>query len=254
MAEIEEMATGAYSAAIVVAAGSGSRFSSTGPRKQYREIGGVPILERAVRPFVQHPAIGQTVVVLPEVDVPNPPEWLTRLQVDIVAGGAKRGDSVRNGLGAVSEEFGIVLIHDGARPFVSPRLIDEVLRAAQTGAAVPGVPVVDTVKEVDADGRVSRTLDRDRLRRIQTPQGFPTAELRRIHREAYEAGLHMSDDAALFEHFGLPVRVVPGVLENIKVTTPEDLEIAESVARRLLDAPDPASGNRDRIDRHGRTL
>lgn len=220
--------------AIIVAAGAGRRFGAPSePPKQFRELGGFPLLEWAIRPFLTHRAIGPVLAVLPREIASSPPEWVKRADVMCVAGGEERVDSVRLGLAALPGEVERVLVHDGARPFPSHDLIDRIVSAAMTGAAVPGVPVTDTVKEVDGDGFVIRTVAREGLRRIQTPQAFPVRALREVHRKAHEVGLRSSDDAALFEHYGYPVRVVDGEDVNIKVTTRTDFAIAEAIAHRL---------------------
>lgn len=226
-------------AAIVVAAGAGRRFNDGGgPRKQYRELLGKPVLAWALDAFVSHPGIGQTVVVLPREDVDDPPGWLAGLPVARVAGGAERSDSVRNGLDAVTAEGGVVLVHDGARPLVARALIDRLLAAAAHGAVIPGLKVTDTLKEVDAEGLVKATPDRGRYRSVQTPQAFPLALLRKVHRQAHEMGAKATDDAALLERYGHAVRVVEGDPSNLKVTTSADLALAELLARRL---PDPGA-------------
>jgi len=213
---------------VIVAGGSGRRVG--GPvRKQYLEIDGVPVLLRAVRPFLDHPRIHQTVVVLPADDVEAPPPWLAGLGVRIVAGGAERGDSVRNGLAALPDDVGLVLVHDGARPFVSRGVIDRVLKAAPLGA-IAAVPVTDTIKQVDEDGTIAGTPDRARLWQAQTPQGFPRAGLLRAYERAREDGVAATDDAALYERYVGPVRVVMGSYRNLKVTRPADLPVAEALA------------------------
>ncbi|HUE97365.1 MAG TPA: 2-C-methyl-D-erythritol 4-phosphate cytidylyltransferase [Longimicrobiaceae bacterium] len=220
-------------AAIVVAAGSGRRFADAGPRKQYRELCGTPLLAWAIRPFLAHPEIGHTIVVVPPEDVENPPPWLRELPVERVAGGGERGDSVRNGLLHVPDAYGSVLIHDGARPLLGRDLLERLVDASRVGAAIPGLPLADTVKEVDDGGWIRRTVDRSRYWRVQTPQAFPLGVLRACHERAAAEGLSTTDDAALFERFGYPVRVIEGAEENIKVTTAIDLELAEVLARRL---------------------
>jgi 2-C-methyl-D-erythritol 4-phosphate cytidylyltransferase len=215
-------------AAVVVAGGSGTRLG--GPvRKQYLEIGGEPVLLRAVRPFLAHPRIASVVVVLPPDDVPHPPAWLADLPVRIVAGGAERGDSVFNGLTAVAEDVDRVLVHDGARPFVSADVIDRVLDAE--GGAIAAVPVTDTIQQVDADGVITSTPDRATLWQAQTPQGFPRAALLDAYRRARADGILATDDAAVFARYAGPVRVVAGSPRNLKVTRPEDLPVAEALAR-----------------------
>jgi 2-C-methyl-D-erythritol 4-phosphate cytidylyltransferase len=214
-------------AAVIVAGGSGTRFG--GPiRKQYLEIGGVPVLLRAILPFLRHPRIASVIVVLPPEDVANPPSWLA-LEVTIVAGGAERGDSVRNGLAAVPEDVDRVLIHDGARPFVSMDVIDRVLDA--DGGAIAAVPVTDTIQQVDADGVITATPDRSTLWQAQTPQGFPRAALVDAYRQAAAEGVRLTDDAAVYARYAGPVRVVTGSPRNLKVTRPEDLAVAEAFAR-----------------------
>jgi len=198
-------------------------------RKQYLEIGGIPVLLRAVLPFLVDPRIHQVVVVLPADDVEAPPPWLASLGVDIVAGGAERGDSVRNGLAAVEDDVDFVLVHDGARPFVSSGVIERVLDAAPR-AAIAAIPVTDTIKQVDEDGTIAGTPDRARLWQAQTPQGFPRAGLVGAYDRAREDGIAATDDAALYERYVGPVRVVTGSYRNLKVTRPADLAVAESLA------------------------
>lgn len=221
-------------AAVVVAGGSGQRVGGA-VRKQYLEVAGEPILLRAVRPFLVHPGIGSVVVVLPPEDAANPPAWLVETGVRVVPGGEERGDSVRNGLLATPDDAPVVLVHDGARPFVSAEVIGRVLEAAREGAAIAAVPVSDTIKEVGPDGTVRSTPDRSRLRGAQTPQGFPRALLLDVHARAGAEGFRATDDAALCERFGVPVRVVEGAAENFKVTRPVDLVLAEALARHLPD-------------------
>ncbi|HLM69527.1 MAG TPA: 2-C-methyl-D-erythritol 4-phosphate cytidylyltransferase [Longimicrobium sp.] len=214
-------------AAVVVAGGSGRRFG--GPvRKQYLEIGGEPVLLRAVLPFLHHPRIASVVVVLPPEDVAHPPRWLASLDVTIVAGGAERGDSVLAGLQAVSMDVDRVLVHDGARPFISAEIIDRVLDAE--GGAIAAVPVTDTIQQVDADGVITATPDRVALWQAQTPQGFPRAALLDAYARARADGLAATDDAAVFARYAGPVRVVMGAHRNLKVTRPEDLPVAEAIA------------------------
>jgi 2-C-methyl-D-erythritol 4-phosphate cytidylyltransferase len=225
--------------AIVVAAGRGVRFGSEIP-KQYVPIGGVPIVLRAVRPFTSHADVGHTVLVLPPQDIEHPPAFIRDLSafsspsassaLSIVAGGSHRGDSVRAGLGALRSECQVVLVHDGARPFVDSRIIDAVIGHARRGeGAVPAIPLSDTLKEVAADDptRITRTRPRARLWRAQTPQGFPRAILEEAHARAGRMGRRATDDAALVEAMGVTVRLVPGSSNNIKITTPEDLALAE---------------------------
>lgn len=212
----------------MVAGGSGTRLGGS-VRKQYLEIGGEPVLLRALRPFLHHPRIASVVVVLPPDDAAHPPAWLANLPITVVAGGAERGDSVLHGLRAVGEDVDRVLIHDGARPFVSADVIDRVLDAQ--GGAVAAVPVTDTIQRVDADGVIVDTPDRSALWQAQTPQGFPRAALLDAYGRARADGLAATDDAAVYARYAGPVRVVMGSYRNLKVTRPEDLPIAEALAR-----------------------
>lgn len=214
-------------AAVVVAAGRGRRFGEEGVRKQYRRLGERAVAELACRPFVAEGRIGTLVLVLPPGDVDDPPAWARSLPVRLAPGGGTRRASVRSGIEALGEEPDTVLVHDGARPLVTREVIGRVLDRVREGPVVPVVPIPDTVKEVDAEGRIVATLDRSRLRRAQTPQGFPREALARAHREASGAA---TDDAGLCESLGMEVRTVAGDPDNIKITTPADLERA----RRLL--------------------
>ena len=222
-------------AAVVVAGGAGRRMGGD-VRKQYLALAGEPVLLHAVRPFASHPAVAQTVVVLPPEDAADPPPWLSALGVDIVPGGAERGDSVRAGLEAVRPHLDVVLVHDGARPLVTRDVIDRVLAACGEAGAIAAVRVTDTVKDVDGDGTIRGTPDRARLWQAQTPQGFPRAALVDAYGRALADGVAATDDAALFERYAGPVRVVEGAPENLKVTRPGDVEIAEVLLRRLRGA------------------
>jgi 2-C-methyl-D-erythritol 4-phosphate cytidylyltransferase len=217
---------------VVVAAGAGAR-AGTGEPKQFRTVAGVPMLLRALRPFTSHPAVAQVVVALPPNRAAAPPEWLARLtggRLILVPGGAARADSVRAGLAALRDEVTVVLVHDGARPFVSRETIDAVIARARTGVgAVAAVPVSDTLKEANDAGRVARTVPRERLWRAQTPQGFPRAMLDAAYAAAREEP-PPHDDAAACERAGFPVDVIPDSTTNIKITTPEDFRVAEALA------------------------
>ena len=203
---------------IVVAGGSGQRF---GKPKQFEELGGRRVLDWAVA--AASDASDGVVLVLPAaaVDRSNPLE---------VAGGATRSESVRNGLAAVPETATVVCVHDAARPFASSRVFAAVINAVAGGAdaAVPGVPVVDTIKVVAADGTVMSTPDRSMLVAVQTPQAFRAASLRAAH----AAGAEGTDDAALVEQLGGRVVVVPGEPRNRKITEPDDLAWARSEVGR----------------------
>ncbi|HEX2450435.1 MAG TPA: 2-C-methyl-D-erythritol 4-phosphate cytidylyltransferase [Gemmatimonadales bacterium] len=221
---------------VLVAAGRGERLG--GLRKQYRPIAGVPMLLRALRPFVAHPEVLQSVVVLPPDDAATPPAFLADLagpSLAIASGGAERTDSVAAGLRALSADCALVLVHDAARPFPDPGVIAAVIREARAGrGAIAAVPLTDTVKEVAGDGshRVLRTVPRDALWRAHTPQGFPRTLLVAAHERARQDGAGATDDAALVERLGAELRIVPDSPYNLKVTTAEDLEWAELWAAR----------------------
>jgi 2-C-methyl-D-erythritol 4-phosphate cytidylyltransferase len=222
---------------VVVAAGRGTRLGGDAP-KQFQPIAGVPMVLRALRPFTSHPEVAQVVLVLPPPDAAAPPEFLRTLGegLTLVPGGAERANSVAAGLAALRPECTTVLVHDAARPFVEQSVIDAVIAHARAGeGAVAAVRVSDTLKEAAPDDatRVSRTVPRDGLWRALTPQGFPRAVLERAHAAAGAAGAGATDDAALVERTGVPVRLIPDSPRNLKVTTPEDLALAELLARRV---------------------
>jgi 2-C-methyl-D-erythritol 4-phosphate cytidylyltransferase len=224
-------------AAVVVAGGAGLRMGAAtrGVRKQYATLEGEPVLAWSVRALVEHPRVGRVVAVLPPEDLEQPPEWLVATGAALVAGGARRSDSVRLGLGALPAGTGLVLVHDGARPFVSADLIDRVIAAAAAGPVIPGTRATDTLKEVDAQGYISRTIDRAWVWHAQTPQAFPFALLLDAHRRAAEGGWDVTDDASLCERSGERVRMVDGDPDNIKITVPRDLELARVIARERRD-------------------
>jgi 2-C-methyl-D-erythritol 4-phosphate cytidylyltransferase len=222
-------------AVVIVAAGAGVR-AGPGEPKQFRPIHGVPMLLRALRPFLSHPQVDQVVVTLPPGHATHPPDWLGKLvgeRLRVVAGGRTRADSVRAGLDALGGAVTIVLVHDGARPFVSRETIDGVIARARAGVgAVAAVPVTDTVKAV-AERRITGSLARERLWRAQTPQGFPRAMLERAYAGLANGDAAPTDDAELCERAGLPVEVVPDSPHNLKVTTADDFRLAEALAREL---------------------
>jgi 2-C-methyl-D-erythritol 4-phosphate cytidylyltransferase/2-C-methyl-D-erythritol 2,4-cyclodiphosphate synthase len=220
-------------AAVVVAAGRGTRAGGSRP-KQYQEFRGVPIIRTAIAAFAEHPAVGPVQPVIHPSDIDQYRAAIAGLQIlEPVAGGATRQDSVLAGLAALEPHRPQrVLVHDAARPFVTPALIERAI--ATSGAAVPALPVTDTIKLV-TDGRVVETLDRARLRAVQTPQIFDYSDLLEAHRKAAAADRHdFTDDAALAEWAGLPVATFAGDASNIKLTTPEDFANAEKARRAEL--------------------
>jgi 2-C-methyl-D-erythritol 4-phosphate cytidylyltransferase len=215
--------------AIVVAAGAGTRMGSP-VKKPYILLQNVPLLIHTLRALRRCERISRYVVVVAQEDLAEAEAMIRNDgfgSLQVVPGGAERQDSVRCGLQAVSQETDVVLVHDAARPFVSPQEIDHVIEAAwEIGAATLGTPVKDTIKEVQ-ESTVVRTLKRDRLVAVQTPQAFRVPLLREAHQRALAEGVMGTDDASLLEWMGHPVMVVPGSYRNLKITTPEDLWIAE---------------------------
>jgi 2-C-methyl-D-erythritol 4-phosphate cytidylyltransferase/2-C-methyl-D-erythritol 2,4-cyclodiphosphate synthase len=219
-------------AAIVVAAGRGLRAGGDMP-KQYRDMAGEPVIRQSLARFAAHADIDWVQPVIHRQDEAIYRATTTGLSLlDPVHGGPTRQDSVRAGLEALSPRApDIVLVHDAARPFVSDALIARAAAAGRrTGAAVPAVAIADTVKVVDEAGIIVETLDRARLRGVQTPQAFAFALLRDAHHRAAAAGRHdFSDDAALCEWAGHKVAVFEGEAANVKLTTSDDFARAEAL-------------------------
>lgn len=217
--------------AILVAAGRGERLGGARP-KAFVPVGGRALLRWAAEAFDRVPAVDKIVAVVPAEELDTAGALLGGLRTPcaIVPGGARRQDSVRAGLAAAPPGFdGLVLVHDAARPFVDTPVIDAVIHGARAvGAALPVMPVVDTVKHV-VDGLVVRTLERSVLFGAQTPQGFSYRLLVAAYDSADTAGLTVTDEAMALEHAGKAVRAVPGSGRNRKITTPEDLAWAEAL-------------------------
>jgi 2-C-methyl-D-erythritol 4-phosphate cytidylyltransferase len=217
---------------VIVAAGSGSRVGGN-ELKQFRWVGGKPMLLHSVQMFHQRADVAMVVCVLPKAFVGDPPPWLFQCDTErllISVGGRERTESVANGLEDLPDEVRIVLVHDAARPFVSGAMVDRVVAEARAGrGAVAALPVVDTLKEVDDDGRVVRTVERARLWRAQTPQGFPRDLIEQAHARARAERISTTDDAALFERLGLPVTVVRGSERAMKITDEDDFARAEAL-------------------------
>jgi len=227
--------------AIIPAGGSGRRMGSGIP-KQYLLLGGIPVLVHTLRVFQSSPVVDEIFLVVPEGDIPEARNAIVGrydlFKVSlIVAGGAERQDSVRNALAHLREAHGIVLVHDGVRSFVSGELIQRVVVAAEAdGAVAVGVRVKDSVKEVNSAGWVIKTVTREGLWLTQTPQAFRKPLILAAYERAAADGFCGTDDASLVERMGVPVRMIPGDYDNIKVTTPEDLTLGEAIIRRFLPA------------------
>lgn len=219
---------------VIVAGGTGSRVGG-GELKQLRWVAGKPMLLHSLQAFQRRADVAMVVCVLPQRYAGDPPPWIFQSDAErllISVGGTHRAESVMNGLEDLPAECRYVLIHDAARPLVSDEMIDRVIIEMRKGhGAIAALPVVDTLKRVDADGRIVGTVPRDTLWRAQTPQGFPREMIERAHREARASGTHASatDDAALCEALGLPVHVVRGSERALKVTEEGDFARAESL-------------------------
>jgi 2-C-methyl-D-erythritol 4-phosphate cytidylyltransferase len=221
-------------AAVVPAAGRGERLGPGAP-KALRTLGGQPMLVHAVHALASARSVELVVVAAPAEEVAAVRHLLTPVTGDttlvVVAGGETRQDSVAAALQALPDDVDVVLVHDAARPLAPAELADSVTATVRSGASavVPGVPVADTVKQVDPAGRVEATLDRAVLRAIQTPQGFRRDVLEAAHANASSVA---TDDAGLVEALGETVLVVAGSEEAFKVTRPIDLLVAEVVLAR----------------------
>ncbi len=218
-------------AAIIVAAGEGKRMG--GVDKVFAPLGGQPVLLRATRPFQQSPLVDQIVVVVNGEKenrcraLVTGPEWSK--VTDVCLGGERRQDSVAAGLERL-DDFDWVIIHDGARPLVTADLIERGLEAAkETGAAAAAVPVTDTIKVVGRDEIVRQTPPRQNLRAVQTPQVFRFDVIQIAHKQDAR---DVTDDASLVERLGHKVKLYTGSYDNIKITTPDDLALAEILLKK----------------------
>jgi 2-C-methyl-D-erythritol 4-phosphate cytidylyltransferase len=221
-------------AAIIVAGGQGRRFGGR-IRKQYLALSGRPLLWWAVNAFDRSPSIGAIVLVVPQEDLrwalKQLARWKVKHPLRIVAGGLTRADSVRHGLAAVPPGFGWIAVHDAVRPLVTPALIETVLTQSRAHqAAIAACPSKDTVKLAGRGDVIVRTLPRQAVWLAQTPQAFKRSLLERAHR----VGKHraVTDDAQLVELLGVKVKLVVSPPENLKVTVPADLHVAQRLMKR----------------------
>ena len=228
--------------AIIVAAGKGIRMSDT-VRKQYIELDGIPMLSRILAVFNHCDLIDQIIMAVPQEDIDfcrNKiiPAANLKKEIVLVIGGARRQDSVYNSLKAIEMDNGIVLIHDGVRPFVNPEdLVVCINGAREHGACILGIPAFDTVKYVNAKNEIIETQKRETLWLAQTPQAFQLKLIKRAHEMAKQEGFKGTDDASLVERLGEVVKIMPGKRSNIKITNQEDLKLARAI---LMDWPDKA--------------
>jgi 2-C-methyl-D-erythritol 4-phosphate cytidylyltransferase len=203
--------------------------------KQFLSIGGQPLIVQSLRVLQAASVIDQIILAVPSADIAYCEHEIVALHrftkvTKVVAGGVERQDSVRNALAQVPSDTDIVLIHDAVRPFLTQRMIDEVVaRARKEGAAIVALPMRDTVKHVRIDGMIERTVDRTPLWLAQTPQAFRRDWIESAHSKGHTEGVRATDDAFLVEWLGHSVSVVEGSGENIKVTRPEDMVIGEAI-------------------------
>ena len=226
--------------AIIVTAGKGKRFAQYNDgkevKKNYTDLMGLPIVARTIKAFNDNSSVDSIVAVVGAGDIDNFKSEVVEKYgfnkiENIVEGGAERRDSVRNGFQAISNDTDFILIHDGGRPLVTGDIIERVVEETKkSGASAPGVKVKDTIKEVEGT-KIVKTIPRETLVAIQTPQGFKVSLLK----EAYEKignSLEATDECMVMEEAGFTVTVVEGSYENIKVTTPEDMPMAEAIIKK----------------------
>ncbi|MFH1855812.1 MAG: 2-C-methyl-D-erythritol 4-phosphate cytidylyltransferase [Candidatus Omnitrophota bacterium] len=220
--------------AVIVAAGLGKRLKAK-TKKAFIKLGKKSILEMTVSNFEKTPKIKSIIVVARKDDLKKTAVLLRSFKKvrQVVEGGRERSDSVRNGIEALSGDEKIVLIHDAARPFVTSRLIEKVIAGTRKwGAAIPVLRVSSTVKKIKK-GFVDKTVDRENLFLAQTPQGFKTDVLRTALNSSVLKKLKLTDDSALFEVSGKKVKAVEGEILNMKITTPDDLELARKMYKLM---------------------
>ncbi len=221
--------------AIIAGGGSGKRMLSQG-NKLFIEIGGIPVLAMTAAVFGSAEIIDEIVIVVPSDEMERTKAVVKSSSLkkvtNIVAGGPTRQASVSNGLAAMAPDADIAVIHDAARPFITREIIVRAVNEIKTcRAVIVGVPVKDTIKTLDDKGFISNTLDREFLWQAQTPQVFDAALIKEAHDRARKTGFEATDDSRLVERFGEKVKMIQGSYENIKITTPEDIKIAEAILR-----------------------
>ena len=219
--------------AVIVAAGSGSRMNSD-KNKQFMELGGIPVLTRTLKVFDSCKRIDEIIIVMNRELIENCKNEIIEpynimKNVKIVPGGKERGDSVLNGLKAIDNETGIVVIHDGARPFVTEEIIvNSIEDALSFGGSCVAVKAKDTIKQSGEGGFISHTLDRSSLWMVQTPQTFKKELLEKAYEKATLDGFSGTDDCSVVERMGVEIKLTKGSYKNIKITTMEDIAIGEA--------------------------
>ncbi|WP_291321101.1 2-C-methyl-D-erythritol 4-phosphate cytidylyltransferase [Desulfonatronospira sp.] len=244
--------------AVLLAAGKSSRLQSQGQvqKKQFLKYQGLPLFWHSVQTFARNPRIRGLVIAFPEQELERSRQEVLTLQsrhspgipLKCTAGGSLRQDSVFNALQQLPRECTHVLVHDAARPFFSARLISALCRelSQDMGGIIPGIQCRDTIKELEGD-MVARTLSRDRLTAVQTPQYFRLNALLHAHNESRKEGFTATDDASMLERYGFQVRVIPGEENNIKITTPEDLQMLANQSHQII----PCTGMGYDVHRYG---
>jgi len=222
--------------AIIPAAGQGLRLGGSVP-KQFLHLDGKPILAHTLDAFQNSGLVDSIILVVPEHEIDETrSQWLNNppLVKKIIAGGKQRQDSVVNGFNELDAETDVVLVHDAVRPFISSAIIKESITAAnEYGAAITAIAVNDTIKQVGKSDLVERTLDRERLRRVQTPQAFKYDLLKKAFAKAGADSYYGTDEASLIEYINEPVKIINGSELNIKITRKEDLVLAEQILAHL---------------------
>ena len=234
--------------AIIVSAGKGHRFME-GKKKQFYLLAGKPILAHTLDKFETCPLIRSILLVVGKEDMDTCLKEVIEAYKfqkvsQIVPGGKRRQESVKNGIDALPKDTDIVAIHDGVRPFVTKAMIEDSIHSAvRYGAVVLAMPVKDTIKMSNPDGTVLKTLDRESLWQVQTPQTFQINIIKEAYYRATEDGFIGTDDASLVERIGAKVHILPGSYTNIKITTPEDLLLANLFAKiNFLTKEEPVGG------------
>jgi len=203
--------------------------------KQYLLLQGRPVLCHTVMAFNKCSEVDKIILVVPEKDIPYCRDQLLsdlylEIPIDVLAGGQRRQDSVFNGILSIEDRESIVVIHDGVRPLVRPEMISACINKARTsGACILGIPVQDTLKSVRGDGAIQGTIQREKLWLAQTPQAFHYQLIRNAHTAASRDGVEGTDDAMLLERMGVPVNILLSRRENLKITTNEDLMLADAI-------------------------
>lgn len=236
--------------AVIVSAGKGQRFME-GKKKQFCLLANKPILAHTLDRFETCPLIHSIVLVVGHEDM----DYCLKEVIEkykyqkisrIVPGGKRRQESVKNGIDLLSKDVDIVVIHDGVRPFVTKEMIEDSIQSAmQLKAVVVAVPIKDTIKIANPDGTVLKTLDREFLWQVQTPQTFQANLIKEAYHKAMDDGFFGTDDASLVERLGIKVHILSGSYNNIKITTPEDLMLANLLQSNLYTNSDQRSRGKD---------